>query len=128
MTAAPASASPTPMAVEAASDVDACVPDFNPNSARNSPKRSTTKPSAITPSPVRTQASSVRSAAKKMRGSLTGAPRAGTILRAARTAASRRQEGERHAVVAPALPGGRRTVVEHVPVVTAAADAVVLVA
>src|SRR5688572_2051071 len=37
-----------------------------------------------------------------------------------------RDELQRHAVVAPALVGGRRAVVEEVPVVAAAADAVVL--
>src|SRR5215470_13001115 len=37
-------------------------------------------------------------------------------------------EAQRHAVVTPALPSGRRTVVEHVPVVTAAAHTVVLCA
>src|SRR5437870_10300977 len=39
---------------------------------------------------------------------------------------SLRDEPQRHAVVAPALPGRRWTVVEHVPVVTTAAHTVVL--
>src|SRR5262245_47997533 len=39
---------------------------------------------------------------------------------------SLRDEPQRHAVVAPALPGGLWTVVEHVPMVTTAAHTVVL--
>src|SRR5688500_16046153 len=44
-------------------------------------------------------------------------------LRIARTSAARRREAHRHAVHAPALPGGRRAVVEDVTEMAAAAPA-----